>query len=79
MPVLQEYVTLKVVDSYKCSVDIAPEVELCVGGIAPRAIETFYKAKMAGMNVKGVYEFTLERVMPDHVSSFDVCSNNADR
>ena len=68
--IIQEYVTLHVVASDLCSPTIKREMELCVGGITPRAMEAKYTAKMVGIYEKDVYKFSQEYILPDRVKIF---------
>ena len=63
---IQEYVTLYIVDPGKCQSSFKSDVELCVGGIAPRALQATYHAKMVGIDVLD-YKFTFESLQEDPV------------
>ena len=45
-------------------------MELCVGGIAPQAMEATYRAKMVGIYEEDVYEFNQVHILPNHVKIF---------
>ena len=68
--IIQEYVTLHVVASDLCSPTIKEGMELCVGGITPRAMEAAYTAKMVGIYEEDVYKFSQEYILPDPVKIF---------
>ena len=62
-----EYVTLSTINSHECS-GIEKQLELCVGGTAPRATVATFRATASGIN-KEDYTFRLESIGPDPVTS----------
>lgn len=55
---------MQIVSPQKCDSSIQENLELCVGGLAPRAKVAIYFAQMVGANVEN-YTFSLKEELPD--------------
>lgn len=59
---------MQVVEAHKCLPSIAEELELCVGGLAPRARVAFFRSKLEGRLRPDQYGFILDAVRDDPVN-----------